>query len=142
MCQLGLFGGNPSPGVCLRCTRYSGPERPPHRPLQPTISAPRRLPEIGPPTIDLDAIAQYLQAVAATTLLGNVSLPVIEARTRECTTGGPNGGPCPMLRQKHADPDPIGYCGACKCGSREEAALSRKVTMRGLKLPAPCLWTT
>lgn len=99
------------------------------------------LPEIGKPVVDLEAIAQYIKAKALTKLLGNVSLPVIEARVTACVSGGPEGGPCPWLRQKHSKPDPIGYCGACKCGSREEAALSKKVEMRGLTLPKGCLWS-
>ena len=54
--------------------------------------------------------------------------------------GGPEGGPCPLLRQKRSKPDPIGYCGGCGCGDREEGKLSRKVAMRGVKRPAGCLW--
>jgi hypothetical protein len=26
-CSLGLYGGTPSPGVCLRCDSYEGPDR-------------------------------------------------------------------------------------------------------------------
>lgn len=101
----------------------------------------RELPEVGKAVVDLESIAQYLKAKAMTGLLGHVSLPVIEARAMACVSGGPEGGPCPWLRQRHSKPDPIGFCGACKCGGREEAALSRKVEMRGLTLPQGCLWT-
>lgn len=100
----------------------------------------REVPEVGPPVISLANINAWLQAEVATKLLGRVSLPVIEARTMACVLGGPDGGPCPLLRQKRSSPDPIGYCGGCGCGDREEGRLSRKVTMRGVKRPGGCGW--
>lgn len=98
------------------------------------------IPEIGDPEITIAGILAWARAEAETKLLGSVPLPVIEARTRACLTGGKGGGPCPHLRQRHAAPDPIGFCGACGCGGLEKARLSRKVTMRGVSRPAPCLW--
>lgn len=101
----------------------------------------REVPEVGPPIISIANVTAWLAAEAMTKLRGNVPLPVIEARTMACVSGGADGGPCPLLRQKHSRPDPIGYCGGCGCGDREEGRLSRKVTMRGLKLPNGCIWS-
>ena len=98
------------------------------------------LPEIGPPTVNLENVASWLKSEAMTRILGSVSLPVIEARTMACVSGGDGGSPCPMLRQKGSKPDPIGFCGGCGCGDREEGRLSRKVTMRGVRRPNGCLW--
>jgi hypothetical protein len=106
----------------------------------PREPKPRELPEIGDPELTIANVIAWAKAEAATKLLGDVPLPVIEARTRACLTGGPGGEPCPWLRQKRSSPDRIGYCGACGCGSAAKAALSRKVTMRAVERPKPCLW--
>jgi hypothetical protein len=80
-------------------------------------------PAIRSDPLSVRIVAKAARAEIATAALGPVSAEVAEARAAACRE-------CPWLRQIPERPDPIGWCGACGCGDREAARLSRKTTMR------------
>lgn len=111
----GLTDGDiaPSPGTCRRCHH--------------------RAPQVGAARFTPLRVVDYVRAEVATAVSGDVPVEISAAREAACRR-------CRHLAQNHDDPDPIGYCNACACGSQKRAALSRKVTMRNIRRPKGCLW--
>lgn len=70
----------------------------------------------------------WLRAEALTMALGRVPEQEAAQRASACLE-------CPERCQKRKAPDPIGWCGKCRCGNRQQARLSRKVWMRGVACP-------
>jgi len=86
------------------------------------------LPTEAPTVINLSNAASWIAAEASLITDGPVPAEVAEARAAECRG-------CDKLLQQTDPADPIGWCGACGCGTGARAALSVKTTMPAAKCP-------
>jgi hypothetical protein len=71
---------------------------------------------------------RYLKAVASLAILGATPTSTRLARAKACLG-------CEHRRSRPGSAEPIGWCGACGCGSSDRSALSKKVQMPGATCP-------
>jgi hypothetical protein len=85
-------------------------------------------PQAAPTVISLGNAVDWARAEASLALEGPVPEPVYLARLDKCVK-------CPQLVNSDENPDAVGWCAACGCGTKARAALSVKLTMPAARCP-------
>lgn len=111
-CQLGLYGGRPSLGVCAKCD---------HR----TVDG------VKPVKSQFELIKKYARVEITQVMQGFASPADAAARLAICIA-------CPERAVEHkgvTDSGGVGYCTKCGCGNNPRALLTVKVTLAGVECP-------
>jgi len=111
-CQLGLYGGRPSLGVCAKCDQ-------------------RTVDGVKPEKSQFELIKKYARVEITQVMQGFASEADAAARLAICMT-------CPDRAVEHkgvTDSGGIGYCTKCGCGNNPRALLTVKVTLSGVECP-------
>lgn len=85
-------------------------------------------PQEAPRVISLGNAVDWAAAEASLALEGPVPEEVHAMRLAKCVK-------CPHLVNSGENPDAVGWCAACGCGTGARAALSVKLTMPAAKCP-------
>lgn len=85
-------------------------------------------PQEAPRVISLGNAVDWARAEASLAIEGPVPAEVFEERRAKCCG-------CASLVNSGENPDAVGWCGACGCGTGARAALSVKLTMPAAKCP-------
>ena len=102
-CDLGLYGGTPSRGVCERCLKTATVQ--PTVPQQPTI---------------LGKAISYIKAEVSA-VVSSISEDDYQNRLSQCKS-------CPLLA-KSSKENELGWCKGCGCGTGNRAELTTKARM-------------
>ena len=109
-CQLGLYGGRPSLGVCAKCD---------HR----TVDG------VKPEKSQFELIKKYARVEITQVMQGFASPADAAARLAICME-------CEHRATDYkGQTDPVGWCQRCSCGNNPRAVLTVKVTLSAVSCP-------
>jgi len=114
-----LYGSRPSPGICSICALHS--ERAPTEPPLPLPPEPVGVPKIT------SRVASWLKAEVSLVVEGPLADLDYEVRMDTCRK-------CDRL-ESSSEPNKVGFCSACGCGSNRRAELTVKGRMPKAKCP-------